>query len=61
MSEPTCTEMGPHTHPICEQCRRSTFGNLSCSDCRSKWIYWTKEDEREYGHGPSRFDPEIGR
>lgn len=56
MSDIPCTQMGPHTHPICVACRQSTYGNLSCPDCKSKWQRWTKEDERTYGHGPSRFD-----
>ncbi len=55
MSEPTCREMGPHTHPICRDCRKRISGNLFCPNCKRTWQSWTKEDERKYGHGPSRF------
>lgn len=55
MTDIPCAQMGPHTHPICVTCRQNPYGNLTCPKCKEAWVYWTKDDEWEYGHGPSRF------
>jgi hypothetical protein len=30
-----CTEIGPHSHPICPSCDAVGFGNISCKVCQS--------------------------